>query len=69
MNFYRRNLPHWQPPEAQYFITFRLAGSLPKEATQKIKSQRKEIEKEFDKVSQTLSKKLIEEFFRNMKVS
>jgi len=27
--FYRRNLPHYQPPNASYFITFRLAGSLP----------------------------------------
>jgi hypothetical protein len=45
MHFYRRKLPHWQHPEARYFIRFRLAGSLPKEATQKIKSQRKEIEK------------------------
>jgi len=27
--FYRRNLPHWQPPEETFFVTFRLAGSLP----------------------------------------
>lgn len=27
--FYRRNLPHVQPPGATFFITFRLAGSLP----------------------------------------
>ena len=26
---YRRNLPHIQPPGASFFITFRLAGSLP----------------------------------------
>lgn len=26
---YRRNLPHVQPPGAVFFITFRLAGSLP----------------------------------------
>ncbi len=26
---YRRNLPHIQPPGATFFITFRLAGSLP----------------------------------------
>ena len=29
--FYRRHLPHWQPPGATLFITFRLAGSLPRE--------------------------------------
>ncbi len=28
--FYRRRLPHIQPPEASYSITYRLAGSLPK---------------------------------------
>jgi len=27
--FYRRCLPHWQIPEATYFITYRLAGSIP----------------------------------------
>ena len=26
--FYRRHLPHYQPPGATLFITFRLAGSL-----------------------------------------
>ena len=27
--FYRRSLPHWQPSETDFFITYRLAGSLP----------------------------------------
>jgi len=27
--FYNRKLPHWQPPEQTFFITYRLAGSLP----------------------------------------
>ena len=27
--FYKRNLPHYQPPAASFFITFRLYGSLP----------------------------------------
>jgi putative transposase len=27
--FYRRRLPHWQPPGATLFVTFRLAHSLP----------------------------------------
>ncbi|MDQ6651305.1 MAG: hypothetical protein M3Y84_01020 [Acidobacteriota bacterium] len=26
---YRRNLPHIQPPGSTFFVTFRLAGSLP----------------------------------------
>src|SRR5438045_4012046 len=28
---YRRNLPHIQPPGATFFLTFRLAGSLPQD--------------------------------------
>ena len=28
--YYRRNLPHWQPPGATLFVTWRLYGSLPK---------------------------------------
>ena len=27
--FYRRNMPHIHPPGAEYFVTFRLAGSIP----------------------------------------
>ncbi len=27
--FYNRKLPHWQPAEETFFITYRLAGSLP----------------------------------------
>ena len=27
--FYRRRLPHWIPPDAVLFLTWRLAGSLP----------------------------------------
>ena len=29
MSFYRRRLPHWQPDGRVYFLTFRLAGTLP----------------------------------------
>jgi hypothetical protein len=28
--FYRRNLPHFQPAGATFFVTFRLAGSIPR---------------------------------------
>lgn len=34
--FYRRHLPHFQPPEATVFITFRLAGSLPHEVLEQL---------------------------------
>jgi putative transposase len=29
MTFYERNLPHWQPEGATFFVTWRLFGSLP----------------------------------------
>ena len=29
MTYYERNLPHWQPEGATYFVTWRLFGSLP----------------------------------------
>lgn len=37
--FFRRNLPHCHLPNAAYFITFRLAGSLPVETWKKLKEQ------------------------------
>src|SRR5688572_11832827 len=30
-DFFRRNLPHYHPNDRPYFLTFRLAGSLPKD--------------------------------------
>jgi len=47
MRFYRRNLPHWQPSGAEYFVTFRLAGSLPKEAVAKIKNLKKQLRESY----------------------
>ncbi len=41
--FYRRNLPHYQPPGATFFITLRLAGSLPKQTIINLQHQ-KEVE-------------------------
>ena len=35
--FYNRKLPHWQPPEQTFFITYRLAGSLPMSVIQTLK--------------------------------
>lgn len=43
MSFYKRNLPHWQPEGAEYFITFRLAGSLPKEVIKELAELRKQL--------------------------
>jgi REP element-mobilizing transposase RayT len=38
--FYRRRLPHYQPQDATFFITFRLAGSLPTEIIAQLMEER-----------------------------
>lgn len=38
---YRRNLPHFQPEGAIFFVTTRLAGSLPLEAIERLQEQRR----------------------------
>ncbi|HTC63782.1 MAG TPA: hypothetical protein VK709_13135, partial [Candidatus Saccharimonadales bacterium] len=39
----RGHLPHWESATATYFVTFRLADSLPQKALQKILFARKDI--------------------------
>ncbi len=41
--WYRRNLPHWQPPGVPIFITWRLAGSLPAAFLAKYAAERERI--------------------------
>ncbi|MFH0990737.1 MAG: transposase [bacterium] len=36
-SYYRRHLPHYQPEGATYFVTFRLAGSLPKSVIEELR--------------------------------
>lgn len=43
--FYRRNLPHIQPPGAILFVTFRLADSLPRPIIQQLRDERAAAEK------------------------
>ncbi|MGK7370531.1 MAG: transposase [Candidatus Halalkalibacterium sp. M3_1C_030] len=43
MSFYKRNLPHWQPSDADYFVTFRLAGSLPKGVIKELRELRNQL--------------------------
>ncbi|MBK6793980.1 MAG: transposase [Anaerolineales bacterium] len=38
-DFFQRNLPHYHQPNATYFITFRLAGSLPVEIWKNLKEE------------------------------
>ena len=44
--FYRRRLPHWQPPGATIFITRRLFGSLPQEALDRLAAERHRLGKQ-----------------------
>jgi len=44
--FYRRRLPHWQPPGATIFLTWRLFGSLPQEALDRLAAERRLLEKQ-----------------------
>lgn len=39
--FYRRHLPHWHPPGAVFFVTFRLKDSLPYEVIESLREERK----------------------------
>ncbi len=40
VTLYRRHLPHWRQDDATYFVTFRLADSLPKSKLEQLKSDR-----------------------------
>jgi REP element-mobilizing transposase RayT len=44
--FYRRQLPHWQPAGATIFITWRLYGSLPKQALDRLADEKRRLEKQ-----------------------
>jgi REP element-mobilizing transposase RayT len=44
-SYYQRHLPHFQPSDAELFVTFRLAGSLPFDAIERLKSAREEEQK------------------------
>ena len=42
---YERNLPHFQPPGATLFVTFRLAGSIPRVVLERLKAEAEERER------------------------
>ena len=44
--FYRRNLPHWHPPGAPIFVTWRLKGSLPDSAIKRLRVTHKMLKRE-----------------------
>lgn len=39
-SFHYGNLPHWQPAGATFFVTMRLANSIPKHIIEQIKAQK-----------------------------
>jgi len=43
--YYRRHLPHYQPPGAIYHVVFRLAGSLPVKAIEELRQEREQAER------------------------
>ncbi len=60
--FYRRNLPHWQPPGATFFITWRLYGSLPKSAIEQIEESRRLLEQEVAQLNEMDEQRKIRHF-------
>ena len=51
--YYHRHLPHYQPPEATLFVTFRLHGSLPVEVLECLKGEAKERENKLEQLPNT----------------
>jgi len=41
--FFRRFLPHWQPPGGTFFITYRLAGTLPEAVLEELRRERQRL--------------------------
>lgn len=48
--FYARRLPHIHPPDAVFFITFRLADSIPKSVIKEYKSQKDWLDSELRRI-------------------
>ena len=49
--YYQRNLPQFQPFVATLFITFRLAGSLPKEVMLRLDEELRDKEDEINAIN------------------
>lgn len=62
MAFYQRHLPHWQPENAEFFVTFRLAGSLPPEAVKKLQFYRKQIQEGNEVNQDQIVRKIIQKY-------
>ena len=49
--FYRRHLPHIQPPGGTLFVTFRLAGSIARQAMERLSEEMQRVEAILEQVS------------------
>jgi REP element-mobilizing transposase RayT len=47
--FYHRNLPHIQPPGSTFFVTFRLAGSLPRILLMELQAETQRLQAEIER--------------------
>jgi len=59
---YKRRLPYWQPPGATFFITWRLNGSLPREALEQIEANRALLEREAKRNGEAQDERKIRHF-------
>ncbi|MCJ7620537.1 MAG: hypothetical protein MUP64_10015 [Anaerolineae bacterium] len=50
--FYRRHLPHIQPPGAILFVTVRLAGSVPKSVAERLSQEAERRQRVMDSISE-----------------
>ena len=53
--FYERHLPHIHPPDATFFITFRLAGSIPKAVIREYKAKKVWLDNELERIERKKS--------------
>ena len=68
-SFYRRNLPHIQIAGATFFVTFHLAGSLPKQMLQQYRAEKLQFEKEKSHLSRSQKDKHLawrRQWFQNL---
>lgn len=62
--FYRRNLPHYQPPGGTFFVTFRLANSLPKSVVISLKNEYASLLKKSENENETKRRNLLKIYFQ-----
>ncbi len=55
--YYKRRLPHYQPSGYKFFITFRLAGSLPESVIKQLRTEKERIKKMLEKTVHPDTKK------------